>query len=239
MRAQRYHTLRSGYNLTSVLNNPFALAAHSGDETDSGAIYVGDAPGLSDEEIGVAALRVYLKQMALVVDNFEGAGPNAQLSLSAAMLTPHPPRRSASGYSSASSTAGHHHHQPNHQPHQPHHQPSSHLTAQTQSARWAALRLREAEEEAERHLVECFAGVPEIYFREDFEQKFPTLFAEISERADSMLQQEKLSHYLDLVEVLFFFYRSSPLHSPPLRFALLFWLPLFCFAFPFFHSTFF
>jgi len=59
----------------------------------------------------------------------------------------------------------------------------------------------EQEEQAQQELEHCLTTVPEDYFRPDFSVKDKKFFSKLSERKDKMVLQDKLSYYLDLVEV--------------------------------------
>lgn len=57
------------------------------------------------------------------------------------------------------------------------------------------------QDQAEKELVHCLNTVPDIYFNPEFSLTDKAFFSELSERKDRMVLQDKLSYYLDLVEV--------------------------------------
>jgi len=59
----------------------------------------------------------------------------------------------------------------------------------------------EQAQQAEKELMHCLKTVPEVYFRPDFSIQDKKFFSDLSERKDKMVLQDKLSYYLDLVEV--------------------------------------
>jgi hypothetical protein len=81
---------------------------------------------------------------------------------------------------------------------------TSSLTAQLQSLAHAtsssSASSLEAQLEADRLLASCMKNVPQVYFEIDFKVTELDFFKTLNDPS-SMLLPEKLSHYLDLVEV--------------------------------------
>lgn len=183
-RLARYQSLRSGFSLTSVLNNP----GYGEEEPLPFAENV--PPSLSDYVLKLGDLDQYVKIVGPAAAAFEFNRRVAEAEgapVTIAHLATSASTMSINSVDGDEENASHR---------------KARLRAEKRrQARRTRERILRAEREAEKDLVKCLEIVPAVYFRPQFRLSDPGFFIELSDRPDSMLLQEQLSLYLDTVEL--------------------------------------
>jgi Vps54-like protein/Vacuolar-sorting protein 54, of GARP complex len=179
-------------HITNVENSPLEM-----DSTELEPIVITDFPGLSDAEIDVPALYSYLRMINPVARAFRERKSDQSFEettiadFSALRQAEDELRRrefereAHHGQLSTDDIAEIH----------------QQIEAKRLFSRRARERIQKAERDAERELKECIRIVPHQYFEHDFSSKRALYIGKLFDRPDSTLIQEKLSHFVDTVEI--------------------------------------